>query len=330
MALFEKKFCDFCGEKIGLLGNRKLEDGNMCKDCAAGISPWLTDRRKTTVAEMKEHLQYREQNKALVAQFNPNVTVGNDTKVYVSQSQGKFIVTRNANWRNANPDVMDISSVTAVNCTIDEDKDEVKFKNADGTMVSYNPKRYEYEYTFKLEILVNNRWYNEIEFELTDSMHRPDNTVSQLYQQYQAMAQQIGSALGQNVNFKTTGTGLNASFSGGMGMGMGMAQPVGYQQPMGQPMGYQQPMGQPMGYQQPMGQPMGYQQPMGQQPVGYQQPMGQQPMGYQQPMGQPMQQNMGYQQPMGQPVGGAWFCPSCGAQNTTAFCVNCGAGKPQV
>jgi len=33
MGLFDKKYCDICGEKIGLLGNRKLEDGNLCKDC---------------------------------------------------------------------------------------------------------------------------------------------------------------------------------------------------------------------------------------------------------------------------------------------------------
>ena len=25
MGLFDKKYCDICGEKIGLLGNRKLE-----------------------------------------------------------------------------------------------------------------------------------------------------------------------------------------------------------------------------------------------------------------------------------------------------------------
>ena len=29
--LFEKKECAICGGEIGLLGNRKLEDGNMCK-----------------------------------------------------------------------------------------------------------------------------------------------------------------------------------------------------------------------------------------------------------------------------------------------------------
>ena len=32
MGLFDKKICDICGEKIGLLGNRKLDDGNLCKD----------------------------------------------------------------------------------------------------------------------------------------------------------------------------------------------------------------------------------------------------------------------------------------------------------
>ena len=29
MGLFDKKYCDICGEKIGLLGNRKLDDGNL-------------------------------------------------------------------------------------------------------------------------------------------------------------------------------------------------------------------------------------------------------------------------------------------------------------
>ena len=41
MGLFDKKFCSVCGEKIGFLGNRKLEDGNLCKDCANKLSPFL-------------------------------------------------------------------------------------------------------------------------------------------------------------------------------------------------------------------------------------------------------------------------------------------------
>ena len=28
--IFEKKICDICGGEIGMLGNRKLDDVNMC------------------------------------------------------------------------------------------------------------------------------------------------------------------------------------------------------------------------------------------------------------------------------------------------------------
>ena len=46
MGLFDKKICNICGEKIGLLGNRKLDDGNLCKDCAKKLSPWFEERRQ--------------------------------------------------------------------------------------------------------------------------------------------------------------------------------------------------------------------------------------------------------------------------------------------
>ena len=98
MGLFDKKYCDFCGEKIGLLGNRKLEDGNMCKKCARQISPWLTGRKGYTVDEMKEHLAYREENKARVEAFNPTRTLGLETKVYLDEDKGQFLVSRSRNY----------------------------------------------------------------------------------------------------------------------------------------------------------------------------------------------------------------------------------------
>ena len=54
MGLFDKKICDICGEKIGLLGNRKLDDGNLCKDCAKKLSPWFEERRHSTVEDIKK------------------------------------------------------------------------------------------------------------------------------------------------------------------------------------------------------------------------------------------------------------------------------------
>ena len=70
MGLFDKKYCDICGEKIGLLGNRKLEDGNLCKDCAKKLSPWFSDRRRSTVEDIKGQLAYRAENREKAAHPN--------------------------------------------------------------------------------------------------------------------------------------------------------------------------------------------------------------------------------------------------------------------
>jgi len=59
MGLFDKKYCGICGEKIGLLGNRKLEDGNLCKNCAAKLSPWFSERRHSSLGDFKAQLAYR-------------------------------------------------------------------------------------------------------------------------------------------------------------------------------------------------------------------------------------------------------------------------------
>ena len=71
MGFFDKKYCDVCGEKIGLLGNRKLEDGNLCKECASKLSPFFSDRKSSTVEEIKQQLAYREENRQQLAGFRP-------------------------------------------------------------------------------------------------------------------------------------------------------------------------------------------------------------------------------------------------------------------
>ena len=60
--IFKKKECCICGNEVGLLGNRKLEDGNMCSKCTKKLSPWFEERRHSTVEQIKAQLQYREQN----------------------------------------------------------------------------------------------------------------------------------------------------------------------------------------------------------------------------------------------------------------------------
>jgi len=319
MGLFgKKKECDFCGGEIGMLGNRKLEDGNMCKACAAKLSPWFSgrDRKKSTVAEIGQQLQAREANRQAVASFQNTRTLGADYYiVYLDDNQGKFMVTEKSNLREANPDVLDLSAVTSAKLEISDSRHEEKMRGADGKEISYNPPRYQYRYDFYVKVTLNHPYVDDMRFKLNRNTvevysqgsaggffgsNATPGQYDALFQQYQNLGNQIVMAL----------TG-----QGGVQRGMGQQQP-GFGAPMG---GYQQqPMGQ-QGYQQPpMGQQgygmqQGYQQqPMGQQGYGMQQgyqqpPMGQQGYGMQQgyqqpPMGQQgygMQQ--GYQQPpMGQ------------------------------
>ena len=114
MGLFDKKYCDVCGAKIGFLGNRKLEDGSLCKDCAGKLSPFFSDRRNSTVAEIKEQLAYREDNKQRLDDFLPTVTFDGSKKVYIDPIRELFIVTRLSNWRSGNPDLISFSQVRNV------------------------------------------------------------------------------------------------------------------------------------------------------------------------------------------------------------------------
>lgn len=122
--LFEKKECAICGGEIGLLGNRKLEDGNMCKACAAKLSPWFDERRHSTVAQIEEQLEYRESNKENVAAFRTTLSLGETAKVLLDEYVGRFMVTSARNYSEANPDVLELSDITGCTYDIDEGIDE--------------------------------------------------------------------------------------------------------------------------------------------------------------------------------------------------------------
>ena len=167
--LFEKKVCSICGGEIGLLGNRKLEDGNMCKECAAKLSPWFSERRSSTVAQIEEQLAYREDNKQAVEKFNVTLSLGGSTKVLFDEDAGKFIVTSARNYRDENPDVLDFSQVTGCELDIDEQRSEDMREDKDGNEVSYNTPRYFFSYDFNMLIRVNHPYFDEIRFRLNSS-----------------------------------------------------------------------------------------------------------------------------------------------------------------
>ena len=193
MGLFDKKTCDICGEKIGLLGNRKLDDGNMCKDCLKLASPYLTGRKQFTVSDMKDHLEYREQNKAKVEAFNPTTTFGTTTKVYLDEGNGLWLVSSSSNYKRDNPDVMTIDQVTGCNLDVRESRTEIRFKKSDGSMASYNPPRYDIDYDFYIEIFVNSQWFTEIEFKVNSSKIKEINSAE--YRNTERQSRDIKEAL---------------------------------------------------------------------------------------------------------------------------------------
>ncbi len=166
MGLFDKKYCNVCGEKIGLLGNRKLEDGNLCKDCAKNLSPWFNERRHSTVDEIKQQLAYREENKAKVAQFRPTRSFGEYWRVLLDDTHRCFTVTHERDLSEANPDILSFGDLTGCRLDIDEHDTELKRRNDNGDMVSYNPPRYEYSYDFDIILSVNNPYFDEMRFRL--------------------------------------------------------------------------------------------------------------------------------------------------------------------
>ncbi len=193
MGLFDKKFCDICGEKIGLLGNRKLEDGNLCKDCAKKLSPFFSDRRRSTVEDIRKQLEMREENRNLLASFHPTQILGTRTKVYIDPAMGKFAVSYRSDLREENADLIDLSAAVNAKYEVEENREELFAEDEEGKSVPYNPPRYEYSYEITLYIEVNHPYINEISFEVTDS--RPDSRDSEAFRRYEQTANEIVCAL---------------------------------------------------------------------------------------------------------------------------------------
>lgn len=161
------------------MGNQKLEDGNLCKDCAKQLSPWFSDRRRSTVEDIKRQLAYREENRGRASQFRTTRSYGEDCKVLLDEEHRWFTVTRARDLADANPDILDYTALTGCRVDIDESRTEQKREGPDGKEVSYNPPRYEYSYDFEVIISVNNPYFDEMKFRLNNSSVyiEPQNTM---------------------------------------------------------------------------------------------------------------------------------------------------------
>ena len=302
MGLFDKKNCDICGEKIGLLGNRKLDDGNLCKNCARKLSPWFEERRHSTVEDIKRQLAYREQNKQLVQSFVVTRQFATNTyNVFIDDTKGNFTVAHNLDTTE-NPDIVPLSAIVMCKMEVEQDRREETYTK-DGKTVSYQPPVYRYEYDYTMRIKVRTEWFDDMDFRLCNS--RLDEKDRMEIMEIEQVANQIVAALTGNPVMNSGMSGMSGMAGGAMG-NMGAAA---------------------MGAMGAMGMNNGMPGMNGGAQYGN--------MGMNNGMpgmnGGAQYGNMGMNQNMNanaQPQpGGTWIC-QCGAENTGAFCEFCGTPKP--
>ena len=169
MALFEKKNCSVCGEKIGLLGGHKLPDGNLCKDCAKKLSPWFSDYKSTPAASINAQLADREENRKRLADFKTTKCFGEYGSILIDEEARVFTaiedsatslfgerkeITDISEIIDRNPDVVRFDQVTDVDIDIVQTQREEK-QTVNGQQVSYNPKHIIYMYVFYAVIKLN-------------------------------------------------------------------------------------------------------------------------------------------------------------------------------
>ena len=170
MGLFDKKFCSICGQKVGTLFHRKLEDGFLCKDCTSKLSPFFSERRSSTADEIRAQLEYREENRRNLEGFHITRTLGKDLKVHLDEDNRKFVVTRARNIQEDNPDLLDYSQVTGVDVDVFESQSEAQRRGNDGKMISYVPPKYTFSAGIRVIIHVNSPWFDTITVPIASSI----------------------------------------------------------------------------------------------------------------------------------------------------------------
>lgn len=192
MGWFSAKYCSICSDKIGMLGNRKLDDGNLCKNCATRLSPWMSDRRSQSVADIVAHFADRDANVQRVSQMRVTRTIGVRTKVHLDENARRFVVSSDPRWRENNADVFDFASVVGCDREVEEVRDEIRYEGTDGFQKSYDPPRYDIDYEFYVTIHLDDRWIKSIRFRVNE---RVEEQGSVAYLEAQRQSQEIVDAL---------------------------------------------------------------------------------------------------------------------------------------
>ncbi|NLA95397.1 MAG: DUF4428 domain-containing protein [Clostridiaceae bacterium] len=173
MGIFDRKNCDICGGKVGLLGGKKVKDGRLCSDCAKKQSPYLSSRKNFTVDEMKQHLEDRAANQEVVKAFEPTRTAGSSLKLYIDDARGLWFLTKAKRYQEVNPDVFTAEQILGARVDIEKGTRVETLEKAvpakDGKPAVPAKTKEVIYHNFYVLIDVSHPWVNQMRLQVNNS-----------------------------------------------------------------------------------------------------------------------------------------------------------------
>lgn len=160
--------CILCGTEATSFGSRTVAEGWLCGGCIEKMSPWFRLRRDITPEELRVHLAYRENNKALLSDFRPTVRLWRNPTLYLDDIHQRFAVSDalTKDFPTENPDILEYGQILQCDVQIEESRTELKQFSPGLGRISYRPKRYNYRFHVWVRILVSHPFFQEMRFRL--------------------------------------------------------------------------------------------------------------------------------------------------------------------
>ena len=160
------EYCILCGAEASSFGSRSVAEGWLCGGCVEKMSPWFRCRQDTTSEQLRAHLDYREKNRAFVADFHPNARLWKNPALYLDDARQWFAVSDAAikDFPAENPDILEYGQILQCDTEIEEHRTEIKRLAPGLGRISYRPKRYNYRFHIWLRILVRHPFFDEMRF----------------------------------------------------------------------------------------------------------------------------------------------------------------------
>ena len=148
--------CILCGSEAASFGSRLIAEGWLCGGCMEKLSPWFRLRQDITAEELRAHLAYRENNKALLPGFCPTVRLWKDPTLYLDDAHRQFAVSDalTKDFPEENPDILEYGQILQCDVRIEEHRTELKQFS----------KRYNYRFNIWVRILVEHPFFHEMRF----------------------------------------------------------------------------------------------------------------------------------------------------------------------